>query len=245
MQTVIDAELQQAYAAEWHSSAIDALAALSVPWAHYGSLSDDDMEPLAQPISALKHALEVAGKASGMPIFQAGFASGALARDAVVAARMGAAFSVTSLFEPMLNALDLNQNHPGRTALSFAVPNLGQLPWEAVAEYREHGGSEDARGKLRELEHRALAAEPDDPLAFAAQVSQSITSDLFAVIDDLQGSLAKQVGAEAVKTAISFLPVVGPFVGSATSMVEAVADHLDQRHAWYAALMKLREPPSS
>jgi hypothetical protein len=40
----------QSYAAEWHTSAIDELAALEVEWARFGNLSDDEMEKLAKPI---------------------------------------------------------------------------------------------------------------------------------------------------------------------------------------------------
>ena len=143
----------------------------------------------------------------------------------------------------MLGALDVNQHRPGRTALGLVVPNLGALPWEAVAEFHEHAGSQDARGKLQELEQRAFAAEPDDPRAFEAQVSREITADLFAVINDLQDSLPKQISAEAANTAISFHPLVGPFIGTGASLVEAVASYLTERHTWYAALMKLRDMP--
>ena len=141
MRTILNAKLQQAYAAEWHSSAIEELAELEVPWAQYGSVSDADMATLAGPIKSLKAGLEKAGKDAGMPTPQAGFASGALAQDAVVAARIGAAFSITSLFEPMLESLDLTRDQAGRAALAVAIPNVGGLPWEVIAEYREHGGA--------------------------------------------------------------------------------------------------------
>ena len=89
MQTILNTPLQQAYAAEWHSSAIDELAKLEVPWARYGSLGDGAMSELADPIREMKRTLDDAGRSAGIPTFQAGFASGALARDAVVAAKIG------------------------------------------------------------------------------------------------------------------------------------------------------------
>ena len=45
---------------------------------------------------------------------------------------------------------------------------------------------------------------------------------------------------EATKTGVSFIPLVGPFLGPGLSFVEAVHDAQAQRHAWYAALMRLR-----
>ena len=94
----------------------------------------------------------------------------------------------------------------GRLALDILVPDVGGLPWEAIAEYREHPGSEDARGKLREFEERAAAADPGDPLTFQREVPGSISEDLFAAIEDLRGSLTQDLADEAVKTGIGLDP---------------------------------------
>jgi len=59
------------------------------------------------------------------------------------------------------------------------------------------------------------------------------------VIADLEGSLTKDLAAEAVKTGVSFIPVIGPFLGPGASLVQAVSEEMQERRTWYAALMKL------
>jgi hypothetical protein len=142
---------------------------------------------------------------------------------------MGAAFSVTSLFEPLLAGTGAEPTPTGRIALDILVPDVGNLPWQAVAEYREHPGSEDARGKLHDFEQRAMAAEPDDPLVFQREVFREISRDLFAVIADLEGSLTKDLADEAVKTGVSFIPVIGPFLGPGVSLARAVAEEIQRQ----------------
>ena len=86
-----------------------------------------------------------------------------------------------------------------------------------------------------------MAAEPDDPLKFQADVFRSITRDLFAAIEDLQGSVAKDLAAEAAKTGVSFVPIVGPFLGPGASLVQTVGEYMAEQRTWYAALMKLHQ----
>jgi hypothetical protein len=60
------------------------------------------------------------------------FAEGALACDAKLAAQMGAAFNVTSLFEPLLAGTGAEPQAAGRVALEILVPDVDNLPWEAI-----------------------------------------------------------------------------------------------------------------
>jgi hypothetical protein len=242
MRAVLGGPIVKSYAAEWHSDAIEELRKLNPEWAAYVVLDDsgEEIRSLSRPIGdAQRAALEVAREV-GMDPWTGAFAASALARDATVAASMGAAFSVTSLFEPLVSGLGAEPDPAGRSVLGLLIPDVGTLPWEAVAEYREHAGSEEARGKLREYEERAIAAEPDDPLKFQAEVFRSISADLFAAIEELRGSIAKDLGEEAAKTAVSFVPVVGPILGPGASVAQAVAEHFVEQRTWYAALMKLR-----
>jgi hypothetical protein len=163
MRPVLGGPITRSYAAEWHSTAIDELRVLNPGWARYTVLEDNGeaIRSLREPIAAAERAALEISRELGMDPWIGGFAAKALARDATVAADMGAAFSVTSLFEPLVVGLGAEPDAAGATALGLLIPSVGGLPWEAIAEYRAHPGSEDARGRLREYEQRAVAAEPN------------------------------------------------------------------------------------
>jgi hypothetical protein len=164
-----------------------------------------------------------------------------LAHDAVIASSMGAAMNVTSLFAPLIESLGGQRDPSGEIALAVLVPSVANLSWENIAEFREHAGAVEARGKLREFETRVLASEPDDPLAFQEALFTEISNDFFAVIGEMAPKFGRDIGEEAAKFGVSFIPLVGPFLGPGVSFAEAVRSAQEQRHAWYAALMRLRE----
>jgi hypothetical protein len=241
MQPILQTKVVKSYAAEWHTSAIDELAALEVEWARFGNLSDEEMQKLAKPIGQATRLFREHAKTIDLPRSQADFAAKALAEDAVVAARMKAAINVTSLFAPLIEQSHDEDEATGATALGILVPDLGQLRWEAIAEYRAHPASGEAREKMREFEQRALEAEPAEAREFLAEVGSSITADLMTALAETQVDLWKAVGGEAAKTAVSFVPIVGPLIGPAAGIAEALGEHAEQRAAWYFALMKLRQ----
>lgn len=243
MHSLIKGKITTRYVAEWHSDVIAQLESLAPGWAKIVTLNDDrgDLERLKEPIDAAKRSILDSEQAVEMDPPTEEFVAAALARDSVVAAELEAAFSVTSLFEPFVLGGGATVDPSGHTALGILVPEVGELPWETVAEYREHPGSEDARGKLREFEDRAIAAEPDDPLEFQAEIFRSITDDLFAAVKDLRGSVAKDLAGEAAKTGVSFIPAIGPLLGPGASLVQAIAEYMHEERTWYAALMKLRK----
>jgi hypothetical protein len=220
MRPFLSGPITTSYAAEWHSEAIDELRKINPEWARYTVAEDggEAIRALREPIAAAEHAALEISRDLKMDPWVGAFAAKALARDATVAADMGAAFSITSLFEPLVVGLDAQPDPAGGAALGFLIPEVGGLPWEAIAEYREHPGSEDAREKLREFEERALDAEPEDPLDFHSAVFQSISDDLFGAIGDLQGSLTKDLAAEVAKTGVSFVPLIGPILGPGASL---------------------------
>jgi hypothetical protein len=242
MNPLFSGRIATRYVAEWHSDVIEQLEKLNPEWARTMVLDDDTgaLEGLKEPIEAAKHSIADSTREIEMEVAVEDFIISALARDSVVAADMEAAFSVTSLFEPFVLGVGGNADPFGRTALGILVPEVGKLPWEAIAEYRQHPGSEDARGKLQEFEERALAAGQDDPLEFQTEVFRSITDDLFAAVDDLRGNVVKDLAAEAAKTGVSFIPVIGPLLGPGASLAQAIGEYMQEQSTWYAALMKLR-----
>lgn len=240
MQPILQTKVVKSYAAEWHTSAINELAALEVDWARFGNLGDDEMQKLAAPINQATRLFREQAKTIDLPHSQTEFAATALAEDAVVAARIGAAINVTSLFAPLIEQSGRDDEATGSTALGIVVPDLGQLPWEAIAEYRAHPASGEARAKLREFEQRALDAEPGESREFLSGVAAAITADLMAALAETRVDIWKAVGSEAIKTAVSFVPIFGPMIGPATGIAEALGERSEQGAAWYFALMKLR-----
>ena len=116
----------------------------------------------------------------------------------------------------------------------------GGLPWEAVVEFRDHPGSQEARAKLREFDERAAQGDAEAANAYLRAVAQEVTDMLFRVIDDQRKGLPEQMADEAIKTAVSFVPVVGPAVELTASVAQAVIDDQRFKRSWIAALMQLR-----
>lgn len=152
----------KSYSAEWHTSAIDDLAALEVEWAKLGGLGSEEAQALAQPIGQAERLFGDKAANTDLARSHADFVAKSLARDAVAAVGLEASINVTSLFSPLIEQGRDDAEANGFDALGFLVPNLGQLSWESIAKYREHPGSVEARGKLREFEQRALNQEPED-----------------------------------------------------------------------------------
>jgi hypothetical protein len=81
------------------------------------------------------------------------------------------------------------------------VPNVGALPWEAVVQWREHPGSQEVRGKLREFEERAAKAEPEEAEGFLKQVAREVINGYEAAYRELLPSLPEELQKEMAKTA--------------------------------------------
>jgi hypothetical protein len=231
-----ESELVVSYVAEWHSGIVEELQKLNPSWA--GTTVWSESDPKMEPMKTQHEAVQVALR-DAYPLVR-DFLIRALAHDAVVAASLGSAMSVTSVFATLVGGLDARPDPAGDTALSVLVPNVSRLNWEQIAEFREHSGAIEAREKLREFERRVMASEPSDPLEFRTRLFQEISTDFFAALDELAPNFGVDISEEAAKFGVSFIPIVGPFLGPGASLLEAVLDAQQQRHAWYAALMRLR-----
>ena len=246
MHVVLQGTIAASYAAEWHTGVVDELREIDREgwsgWVMTGGDNDALIEHLKQPRKEAEKALELAFPQTGdeNPWLRS-FLIKALARDAALAAELGAAMNVTELFAPLIRSLGAQPDPSGQAALGLLAPNVEGLTWEQIVEFRGHAGSADARGKLREFEERARESEPDDPMQFREKLFQQISTDLFAVIEDLGPKLGPTVGAQAAEFGVSFIPVVGPFLGPGASFAKALCDSQSQKHSWYAALMRLRD----
>lgn len=248
MKMMFEGELLASYVSEWHTGVIDDLRQIKPSWCGTTIWGEGDpkLEPLKQQLRSAQEALALAytEQPDESPVIR-DFLIEMLARDAVVASSMDAAMTVTGLFAPLVESLGGQPDASGQTALGVLVPNVANLTWEQIAEFRDQAGAVDARGKLREFEERTRATEPSDPMEFRVQLFQEISNDFFAVIQGLSPKFGRDLGEEAAKFGVSFIPFVGPFLGPGASFVEAVYDAQERRHAWYAALMRLRNAATS
>ena len=199
-------ELIGHYAAEWMTGVTDELEGIGAGWAHKLTMADEDIvnAGLASLIDELAGQLFGADPGAYSEPIVASWAANALARDLVIAGRLDATVQVTSLFEPLLNAvwasMQTSQMASGEAALRIVVPHVALLPWETIAAFRDHPGSQEARARLREIEERAATEGLEDALTFQRRVSQEVTNDLFAVIHDLEGSVGVDVARHAAES---------------------------------------------
>lgn len=244
MHTIVAGDISMAYGAEWHSEVLEPLSALGVDFLETVATGGGDIStfhPLGEMIR--QQNTRDSFDRSLMPnvnTFERDFIYKSFNRDVAIAEEVGAVLQVRTLFEPMLQ-------HRGRrptetTALQIAVPNLTALAWEQVLEFRRHAGAEEARHMLREFERLALEQEPEDAREFLLKVSQQVGDWLMEALKDRSVHLGRTAAEEAAKKAISFIPVVGPFIDTAIAVVEVGAAKLSESRSGIAALMKLREP---
>ncbi len=234
--------LVASYAAEWHAGVIDELLELKPSWAKQVYMPDETLqaEGLVPLVKEIKGSLEQANPATRAELVHRNFVIDAMSRDAAVAVGLQASVFVTSLFRPILSGLNgVLPDRQGLAALEIVVPGVAGLPWEAIGEFREHPGSQEARDKLRSIEGRALA-DGDEPQDFDARVAQEITRDLFAAIEELKGSVTKKIAREAANTGVSLIPFAGAFLGPGASLAETIAETVKDRRSWHAALIQLR-----
>jgi len=230
--------------AEFHSGILDELKAFDPDWVESiatGGTGLASNHPLGRVQSQLNFQDNFDKELMpGEDQWRRDFIYKAFNRDSLVAAELDASFSITGLFGPMVERRGVKLDCAGSEALEILVPNVGALPWEAVVEWREHSGSAEARGKLREFEQRAAESEPEDATAFLTQVAREVVAGYQAAYEELLPSLPEQLQKELAKTLVSFIPVAGPFVEKGASFADIVAQAVQHRRSWVAAMMWLQ-----
>ncbi|HEX3360992.1 MAG TPA: hypothetical protein VHS74_08385 [Solirubrobacterales bacterium] len=245
LQPLGETVVRDAYSVQWHSTAIDELQALGVTWADFGAPSEEDLRGLQPAINATTREFADRLRGNELPHFQADYIAKALARDAVVASALHASINITPMFAPMVEGAINQQEQTGAEALSFLVPNLERLPWEAIAEFRDMPGSVEARGLLREFEAIALSEEPGDATDFGNKVKQSVADALAGAVLDSEANVAKAAAREGIGLVVSLVPYVGQFIGAAAGIADAIGQRAEQRGNGIFALVKLREASSA
>lgn len=234
--------ISMAYGAEWHSEVLEPLQALGVDFLWTFATGGGDIstsEPIGEAIYR-QNSRDSSDELlmPGVNTFRRDFIYKSFNRDLAVARDIGAVVQVSTLFEPMLQRHGWNAT--GATALEIAVPNLAALEWEQVLAFRAHPGAQEAREMLRKFERMAADEEPQDAREYLLGVSQRVTDGLMTTISDRSIHLPRAVAEEAAKAGMSFIPFVGPFVGTVLTAAELAAAQRDETRSGVAALMMLR-----
>lgn len=151
-------------------------------------------------------------------------------RDAALAERLDATFNVSPLFQPMLASRRTEALAPTpEDTLTYLFPDVSNLPWEMVMEFRHHKAAGEARARLQEAVERAH----QDGITAA---DNELTRDMLFAEKELRKrhSLTERL----TKMAVSIVPVAGGVLSEGTS---AAAERGRGKHDWVAALSLLRE----
>jgi hypothetical protein len=244
MRAVVSDRLSARYLAEFHTGILDDLATHKPDWVTAVAVGGQGL-PTSTPAGRAVADLNgldrrTKGLMADHDNFLRTFLYKSFNHDLVVAADLDATFSVTSLFAPMLEQRGLASRHVGDQALSIVVPNIGSLPWEAVGEFRDHPGSQEARAMLVEFETRAAEQEPDDAYAWLRSVSQQVTAAYAGALADSAKSLPEELAKDALLTGVAFIPAVGPLAAQAGTLTQTLREAMRDRRSWSAALWQLR-----
>ena len=246
MQVVLSGPVSVSYAAEFYTGILDELAALSVDWVALAPGADvSSSHPIGRLLSRMNFAdLTDRTLLRDRDSFERTFIYKSFNRDSAVAADVGAAFNITPLFEPMVSRRGVRAQHSGDTAL------LDRRP-EPRPRVLGGGLSSSARHSDREPRESAYASSRLAPprtlpthTGFLRAVASETTSALMRAVDQQRPRFPEEMAKQAVKTAVSFVPVVGPVVEKTATVGQSALDSLRRRRSWTAALMTLRREAS-
>jgi hypothetical protein len=121
------------------------------------------------------------------------------------------------------------------------VPDLVDLQWEAIAEFRAHPGTHEARHRLRDFDAKAQVRELEtgEIEEFQQRVGAEITASLLAAWADTRPRLGRDVAKEAAKTGIGFIQLAGPAISAGASIAESTLKRHEHDRSWVSALWNL------
>lgn len=150
-------------------------------------------------------------------------------RDAALAHRLKAIFNVSPLFQPMLaERLPQGLAPSPEDTLTYLFPDVSDLPWDVVMEFRQHEAALEARTRLQDVVVRAR----EEGLTAA---DNQLTRDMLFAEKDLRKrhSLKERL----TKMMVSVVPVAGGVLAEGAS---AAAEGARGKHDWVGALRLLR-----
>jgi hypothetical protein len=234
MRVMMGGSLQQRYVAELMYSVMNHFADYNDGWAQIaftGSLGASDFDRwLPHRSTRASWDKELMPDLRTEQPWLRDFVIKAFDRDAALAEHLEATFNVSPLFEPMFVARRPEAAAPtAEETLTYFFPDVSDLPWEVVMEFREHDAAGEARARLQDAVERAQR----DGITAA---DNQLTRDMIFADKDLRKrhSLKERL----TKMAVSVVPVAG---GALTEGAGAAADAARGKHDWVAALSLLRD----
>jgi hypothetical protein len=167
-----------------------------------------------------------------------------LAEAIDIADRLDAVPIMSSAYEQVARERGIPIGMPGAESLGFVIPNISALPWEAIAQFRAHEGSIEARARLREFEAGAAAREPYGSVALVRATGKAVSTGLLSVVQELSPSLPESLRGPILESAVGVVPLVGQYASLAISMGDAIAtlrEHREFQRSWVAAIFELRD----
>ncbi len=233
MHVMMAGSLQRRYVAELMYSAMQHFADYNDGWAQVsftGNMTASDFDRwLPHRSTRASWDKELMPERREQQPWLRDFVIKAFDRDAALSEQLDATFNVSPLFEPMLAARRPHVTVPGaEETLTYMFPDVSDLPWEVVMEFREHDAAGEARARLQQAVERA------QEYGITAADTQLTRDMLFADRDLRKRHSLKE---RLTKMAVSVVPVAGGALGEGAG---AAADAARGKRDWVAALRLLR-----
>lgn len=243
----VDSPLVVAYASQYHTGILDELARFSPDWVKVATLGPRPFPRGTEPGDLWRDQQRrdkfdrslMAEERRGEHSFKRSWIIKAFNLDVIASSLIGATFNPTSLFEPIAKHRAASATSDGSEALRLLVPDISSLPWEAVVEFRAHGGSAEARAMLREFEETAAREEPEDASAAFHRIAADVVGAMTSALEAQQKRLPERLARETAKSLIGLVPLYGPIAASVAGYGTIVSEALKEHRSWKAALMIL------
>lgn len=245
MRPMIQGSVTRRFYAEWHTSVTDDLAELDVDWASWTGTGHSSSGPPVEDHSKSSdfRSFIDRGDRTLLPnteSWERDFIINNFNRDAAFAATLGAAVTVTPLFAQMMDRRELEVVQAGAHAMEIALPDVTGLPWEAIARFREHPGSVEARRLLRTCELAAAAAAEPGSSAYTLELARQVTSAFADALADQRPDWKAELASEAGKFGVSMIPAAGPILEKGATVAQIAVEAYRDRRSWQAAMIQLR-----
>jgi len=156
-----------------------------------------------------------------------------LNHDLGASAALDADVSMDRYFLPLVRRKGAATATSGQLALTILLPNLASLPWEQIADAREHAGIESFRTQLTEIEQQAW-----QEVAEGKEIAQSILRR--AVIDLAEGWRPPSRFETAGKIGVDLVLGLHPIAAAAGAAIDLREAEM-KRAAWGACFLRLLE----
>jgi hypothetical protein len=245
MQVVFEGQVSNGYLAEFHTGIMDELAQFEPDWARTVDIGMKTRpgwagDPVHDAIGRMNFAdFTDRGLMPDVDRFLRSFIYESFNRDAVVATALGASFTATPLFQPIIARGGVEAEAAGAEALAVVVGDMGALPWEAVLAFRDHPGSREARERLREFERLAVEAEPRDAYDFIRKVGHEVNRAFAAAVEDLSPSLPEELAKQVLLNGVAMISVIGAPIAAVAGAASEVSASRGFQRSWVAAMMSL------